>query len=155
MVAMAHSDSTYRDALLTIFAQEREAELEHQAGLHDKAIRRLQALVNTVDISKPDRGWCIQVIAIYCNLRSKAESSALQCVAHQKNTLFLRPRECMRFQKEDALRPEKRVELIISWIKQFNHFESLMLSLMRISRLCYARPADWTTRHLCTQVVTE
>ena len=118
--------------MLNIFAAELEAESSYQTGDPDKAVARLQKLLDKeIKTDKADRGWYLQEMARYKYAQSKSQSNDLQLSAHRLNRFLLSPKFGMQVQKIELI-GQKRIERIHSWASNFSSFEELRLTLDEI-----------------------
>jgi replicative superfamily II helicase len=134
--------STSSGVTLEIFSRELEAEKKYLNGDLDGAVRTLQTLVDEKVNDEFDRGWYLQEMARYKYPQSKEESNRLQVSAHRKNRFLLKPRTGMQFIKIEVV-SQKRVERIISWIKEFEDYKDLSITLEDIlSSISFGVKAD-------------
>jgi replicative superfamily II helicase len=121
-------DETKDVNILDILVREKKAEDLHSTGNDGAAVKALQSLMDDLNPSQEDRGWYLQEMARYTYGTSKVESNRLQVSAHKKNPLLLKPKEGMVVEK---LTPtgQKRIENIISWMRQCGSSENLLLKI--------------------------
>lgn len=128
--------------MLDLFQKEFEAEKTYQDGDIDGAIKTLQSLMDEEIADESDKGWYLQEMARYRYPHSKAESNKLQLAAHRKNRFLLKPQVGMEVSRIEAV-SQKRIENIISWIKQFDGYEDLSIALEDIlSAMTFGTLAD-------------
>lgn len=128
--------------MLHVFATELKAELKYQEGKYDAAVSIIQEFINAFLKDDTEKGWYLQEMARYLYPKSKSESNKIQVGAHQKNRFLLKPRTGMVVTKI-TITSQKRVGNILNWIKQFDTFEELSLSLEGIlSSLRFMVDAD-------------
>jgi len=103
--------------MLDIFSAELQAETLYQSGAVDKAVARLQQLLDDANFTKSERGWYLQEMARYRH-QDPLESARLQRAAHGSNRYLLRPREGVRITQ---LTPtaQRRARAIIEWAQTF------------------------------------
>ena len=115
-------------AILDLFEKEFEAEKKYQGGDIDGAIRTLQSLIDQQITDESDKGWYLQEMARYRYPHSKSESNKLQVAAHRKNRFLLKPDVGMQVSKIATV-SQRRIENIISWVKQFDNYEELSIAV--------------------------
>ncbi len=115
-------------SILDLFQKEFEAEKRYQGGDVEGAIKTLQSLIDEQITDESDRGWYLQEMARYKYRHSKAESNKLQIAAHRKNRFLLKPQVGMEVSKIAAI-SQRRIENIISWVKQFDNYEELSIAV--------------------------
>jgi replicative superfamily II helicase len=129
-------------AILDLFDKEFEAEKQYQGGDIDGAIRTLQSLIDGQITDESDKGWYLQEMARYRYPHSKSESNKLQIAAHRKNRFLLKPDVGMQVSKIATV-SQRRIENIISWVKQFDTYEELSIAVEDIlSSLTFGTLAD-------------
>ena len=117
---------------LDIFTAEHTAEKTFQAGKPEKAMSLLQQLLDKQKIAGAERGWYLQEMARYAYAFDKERSNELQIAAHQLNRYLLKPRKGMVFEPISA-KGQKRIERIISWIKEFATADDLLIEVDAIT----------------------
>jgi replicative superfamily II helicase len=125
------SPSITGGGILNLFQQELEAERKFSDGDADGAIRILQSLIDKEVFSEAEKGWYLQEIARYYYPGSKEESNKIQVAAHKKNRFLLKPRTGMQVSKIKVV-SQKRIESIISWVKQFENYQELAVAVADI-----------------------
>jgi replicative superfamily II helicase len=129
MNAMAARGSAARPEFLKMFQAEVAAEREFQDGSPDRAVEKIQKLIDVLKPSAADRGWYLQEVARYTYALSKARADEFQRTAHQINRSLLRPKEGMIFTKVPTLAPEKRLERIKDWLVSHEVFENVAIAV--------------------------
>lgn len=143
MNAMTIRSAPARPGLLALFDAELGAEREFQEGKVDRAVARIQALLDGMEIGDADRGFYLQEIARYTYAASKATADERQRAAHQANRSLLRPKDGMIFTKVRTLAPEKRLERIKEWLTNHETFENVATAVDEIlSDLAFGVDAD-------------
>lgn len=132
MNSMAARGSTVRPELLKMFQAEVDAEREFQDGNPDRAVEKIQKLIDSLRPEAADRGWYLQEIARYTYVLSKTRANEFQRTAHKTNRNLLRPKEGMIFTKVPALAPEKRLERIKEWLVSNEIFENVAIAVDNI-----------------------
>lgn len=128
--------------VLDLFQLEFDAEKKFQNGDAEGAIQSLQMLVDKYVNDDSDKGWYLQEMARYKYSQNKAESNKLQITAHRKNRFLLRPRSGMQVDKIKVI-SQKRMENVIAWIKGFESYEELSVTLEDIlSNISFGVKAD-------------
>ena len=117
---------------LDIFTAERTAEMTFQSGKPEKGMNLLQQLLDEQKMTGTERGWYLQEMARYAHAFDKDKSNELQIAAHQLNRYLLKPRKGMVFEPISA-KGQKRIERIISWIKEFTTPDDLLIELDAIT----------------------
>jgi len=129
-------------AALKIFSAEHAAELAFRAHKPEKAMTILQDLMDKEKITGTESGWYLQEMARYAYSYDKARSNELQVAAHQRNKYLLRPRQGMVVETICAT-GQKRIERMISWIKEFATADDLLVEIDAItSSLRFGVTAD-------------
>ncbi len=131
MNTMSLRGSVARPELLKMFQAEVAAELEFQNGNSDRAVEKIQKLLDQqkLKVVDADRGWYLQEMARYTYVSSKSHADELQRVAHKTNRNLLRPREGMIVTKIPTLTPEKRLERIKDWLVSHEVFENIAIAV--------------------------
>jgi replicative superfamily II helicase len=119
-------------AALDIFVTEYAAERAFQSDKPEKAAGMLQSLLDKQKILGPERGWYLQEMARYIHTVDKDRSNELQVAAHQQNRYLLKPRSGMVFEPISA-KGQKRIERLITWIKDFDTAEDLLMEIDNIT----------------------
>lgn len=114
--------------ILNIFEAERKSYEKFQLGDYTEAIKIIQNLIDTNNLSEEEEGWYLQEMAKYIYPYSKSQSNELQISAHKKNRYLLKPKEGMEISKLSTI-SLKRIESIISWIKSFENYEDLIIDI--------------------------
>lgn len=117
--------------LLEVFSKESIAERLFLNGEIEKAVNLLQEVVDRPSISAAEQGWFLQEMARYMYSQSKRNAEALQMAAHKRNRLLLKPRSLRQITKLIPI-PQKRTKQIISWIKGFELFQDVMITVDEI-----------------------
>jgi replicative superfamily II helicase len=117
---------------LNIFAAEYVAEKAFQSGKPEKAMNLVQQLLDEQNIAGAERGWYLQEMARYTHAFNKEKSNELQIAAHRLNRYLLKPRKGMAFDPISA-KGQKRIERMISWIKEFSTADDLMIEIDAIT----------------------
>lgn len=131
MNVMEMRGSAARPALLRMFQAELDAERLFQEGNSDRAVEKIQSLLDEQKLKMvdADRGWYLQEMARYTYLSSRARADELQRAAHKTNRNLLRPREGMIVTKIPTLTPEKRLERIKDWLVSHEIFENVAIAV--------------------------
>jgi replicative superfamily II helicase len=117
---------------LNIFGAEYAAERTFQSGKPEKAVTLVQELIDEQKIAGAERGWYLQEMARYAHEFDREKSNELQVSAHRLNRYLLKPRKGMAFDPISA-KGQKRIERIISWIKDFSTPDDLMIEIDAIT----------------------
>jgi len=117
---------------LNIFAAEYVAEKTFQSGKPEKAMNLVQQLLDDQNTAGAERGWYLQEMARYTHAFNKEKSNELQIAAHRLNTYLLKPRKGMAFDPISS-KGQKRIERMISWIKEFSTADDLMIEIDAIT----------------------
>ncbi|MCU0442339.1 MAG: DEAD/DEAH box helicase family protein [Bacteroidia bacterium] len=117
--------------VLNVLQLEKDAEVKHLMGEHEKAADIIQKLIDDFVTDKTEIGWYMQEISRYLYPKSKTESNAKQVAAHKMNKLLLKPREGMNVSKINFV-SQNRIENIIKWIKGFDNHQQLTIQLDEI-----------------------
>jgi replicative superfamily II helicase len=117
---------------LDIFTAEYNAETAFQSGKPEKAMKLLQDLLDEKKIAGAERGWYLQEMARYAQAFDRERSNELQVAAHRSNKHLLKPRKGMLFEPLSA-KGQKRVERIVSWVKEFATAEDLLIEIDAIT----------------------
>lgn len=118
--------------LLEVLQLEKQAEELHIIGEHEKAIEKIQKLIDThVDPQdKIERAYYLQEMGRYAYRNQKSKSNAFQINAYKTNKALLKPTHGIEFQKLKMDR--RRSENILSWLKEFERFEDLQIQVGQI-----------------------
>ncbi len=114
--------------ILNIFSAEMKAEEKYYGGQYEEAANIIQKIIDSYVEIGTDKGWYLQEKARYLYSSSKANSNELQVIAHRYNRYLLRPKNGMVFSKISTI-SQKRIENIVKYIKEFNAFDELTLSI--------------------------
>jgi replicative superfamily II helicase len=114
--------------ILNIFSAEMKAEEKYYGGQYEEAANIIQKIIDSDVEIGADKGWYLQEKARYTYSSSKSSSNELQVIAHRYNRYLLRPKNGMVFSKISTI-SQKRIENIVKYIKEFNAFDDLTLSV--------------------------
>lgn len=133
--------SVKEGAALTIFQAELDGEQQLQRGEVDRAVKTLQKFIDSEVKEVGDRAWCIQEMARYTASRSAVEANKLQVAAYKQNGFLLKPRDGIQVTRLEI--SQKRTTGVITWLRQFDSPEELMLATDEIvGRLRFGVDAD-------------
>lgn len=107
---------------------ERKAAVSNYSGDYEKACDSIQKIVDNYCTDESERGWYLQLLARYKYLDSKVEANSLQKSAFLKNHELLKPSEGINYKKLEYIN-ENRVQRILSYIKNFQNYQELMISI--------------------------
>ena len=128
--------------VLNTYVAELEAEQSYSKGDYQKAANLLQKALDEGAVDKADVGWYLQDIARYYYRDNRAEAEKTQRTAHNINRLLLLPAAGVTVTKLTLISQE-RVERIIKWIKNFENYQELNITLSDIlSRLSFGVKAE-------------
>ena len=98
-------------------------------GEFSKAREAMQKFIDELPSTNDlERGWYLQQLARYSYHISKTESNTLQKAAFNKNTELLKPKEGIEYKKISYIN-ENRLNRIRAFLRKFNDFEELRLSI--------------------------
>lgn len=130
------------DRILKAYVAELNAESTFSQGDYQGAVAKLQHSLDDGLIDKADVGWYLQDMARYQYKANKIESARLQKEAHKSNHLLLLPAAGVTITKL-TLVSQGRMERIIDWIKKFENYSQLNVTLSDIlGRLNFGVKAD-------------
>jgi len=122
---------TIDNSILDIFQSELEAEQFYNNGEYENARAVIQKIIDNNSFDNSDNGWYLQLMARMIYPLSKTDSNGLQIEAHKKNRSLLKPISGMQISRLKTI-SQKRMESIAEWIKKFDSFNDLYLSLVEI-----------------------
>lgn len=130
------------DRILNSYVAELNAEITFAKGCYQDAVAQLQHSLDDGLVDRADVGWYLQDMARYQYKANKIESVRLQLAAHSSNHLLLLPAAGVTITKL-TLVSQGRVERIIAWIKKFENYNQLNVTLSDIlGRLNFGVKAD-------------
>lgn len=130
------------DRILKSYVAELNAEITFAKGCYQDAVAQLQHSLDDGLVDRADVGWYLQDMARYQYKANKIESVRLQLAAHSSNHLLLLPAAGVTITKL-TLVSQGRVERIIAWIKKFENYNQLNVTLSDIlGRLNFGVKAD-------------
>ncbi|WP_298509125.1 DEAD/DEAH box helicase family protein [uncultured Kordia sp.] len=120
------------DNILDILEKERRAEEKYSQGEYEEAVKEIQFILdNYIDPSnRTERGWYLQQMARFKYNISVSKSNKFQIQAHKNNKYLYKPSQGMDFKRLEI--HENRVQKIIEWIKKYENYEELSISLNTI-----------------------
>ncbi|MFY2565748.1 DEAD/DEAH box helicase [Achromobacter ruhlandii] len=128
--------------ILDIYAAELKAEKAYMAGDYSAAAAILQDLLDGGNVDAEDKGWYLQERARYFYSSARLDSQTQQQAAHKSNMLLLRPPTGVTVTKL-TLRSQGRVERVQKWIRNFDNYGSLDVTVSDIlGRLVFGVNAD-------------
>ena len=107
---------------------ERDAEKYFFLGDYENAIGLIQKLIDNYCTTESERGWYMQLMAMYKYNLSKVESNATQKIAFTKNLQLLKPKEGISYKALDFIN-ENRISRLKSWINQHSDYSEMMLAV--------------------------
>ncbi len=129
-------------ALLDMYAAELDAEKSFMAGDHERATKRLQAMLDGHPFDAADRGWYLQMMGRFNYPANRQEFSRLQLAAHGLNRIVMRPPQGLTVAKLTVV-SQGRVERIADWIRSHGDYAHLDVALADIlGRLAFQVKAD-------------
>ena len=130
------------DRILKAYVAELAAEIAYAKGDYQGAVAQLQHSLDIGLVDKADLGWYMQDMARYQYQANRTESVRLQLAAHAANRLLLLPAAGVTITKL-TLVSQGRMERIIVWIKKFENYHQLDVTLSDIlGRLGFGVKAD-------------
>jgi replicative superfamily II helicase len=128
--------------ILNAYVAELNAEKAFIKGDYQGAATQLQGSLDNGTVDKADIGWYLQDMARYQYRGDRTESARLQRAAHSDNHLLLLPAAGVTITKLTLI-SQGRVERIIAWIKKFENYTLLDVTLSDIlGRLVFGVKAD-------------
>jgi len=113
---------------LDILELERDAEKAFFIGNYEDATKLIQEIIDNYCTTDSDRGWYLQIKAMYEYYLSKTESNKLQKAAFNKNLHLLKPRDGVNYKSLTFIN-ENRIKRIKESICKYDDFDELMLSI--------------------------
>lgn len=110
-----------------ILSIESEAEKLYQEKMYDKAIKKLQLAIDKIS-DENEKSWYLQQLARYTYKLSVIEANTIQTSAFRKNKQLLKPKEGINYEKIEYIN-ENRTKKIKSWIKKFENYKEMNLSV--------------------------
>lgn len=136
------------ERVLNILQLEKEAELQYKYGECQKAVDIIQRLIDTYINDNSEKGWYMQEMARYLYSKNKVDSNKKQIIAHKLNNYLLKPREGMDLVNISFVN-QNRINNIISWVRQFDNHDLLMIQLEEtLGNLQFGIKADTFERSL-------
>lgn len=130
------------ERILKSYVAELDAESTFAKGDYQNAVAQLQQSLDDGLVDRADVGWYLQDMARYQYKANKIESERLQLAAHKSNHLLLLPAAGVTITKL-TLVSQGRMERIIEWIKKFENYSQLNVTLSDIlGRLNFGVKAD-------------
>ncbi|MBU9373500.1 DEAD/DEAH box helicase family protein [Burkholderia multivorans] len=130
------------ERVLRVYASELAAEQAYRDGDYATAADVLQKLLDKKQVDDADKGWYLQQMARYQYRSDRPESQRLQIAAHKENRFLLRPSNGVTVAKLTMV-SQGRVERIMSWVRKFETYEQLDITLSDIlGRLVFGTKAD-------------
>lgn len=119
------------ERVLRIYSSELAAEQAYRDGDYATATDAIQKLLDMKQVGEADKGWYLQEMARYQFRANRPESQRLQVVAHKNNRLLLKPSDGVTVAKLTII-SQGRVERIMSWVRKFETYEQLHITLSDI-----------------------
>jgi replicative superfamily II helicase len=117
------------ERFIEIFDLERRAEEAFIKNDFESAKKHIQSIIDMYYSDCNDlKGWYLQKVAKYIYLSDPTESNLMQVSAHKSNPYVLKPKTGMEFKRLEAINAV-RIERINEWIKSFDNFEQMILSV--------------------------
>jgi len=130
------------DRILKAYVAELNAEKAFVKGDYQGAAAQLQHSLDKGIVDKADVGWYLQDMARYQYRGNRTESVRLQLAAHVANRLLLLPAAGVTITKLTLI-SQGRMERIIAWIRKFENYDLLDVTLSDIlGRLVFGVKAD-------------
>lgn len=130
------------DRVLNAYVAELNAETAFVRGDYQGAVTQLQRSLDSGSVDRTDIGWYLQDMARYQYQANRTESVRLQLAAHAANRLLLLPAAGVTITKL-TLVSQGRMERIIAWIRKFENYHQLDVTLSDIlGRLVFGVKAD-------------
>lgn len=128
--------------ILNLFKMELDAEEKYEKGDINKALDTVQSILDKKLNDSDDYGWYLQEMARYKYSLDSSESEKMQIAAHKSNFGLLKPKDGIVIEKLTMV-SHKRMERIIVWLKKFDNYNEMYLSLSEtISKLKFGVKAD-------------
>ncbi len=108
---------------------EKQAENCYLLRDYDKAIATLDQLIQISDVA--DKGWYLQLMATYLCSVDPTKSMGLQLKARTTNNRLFRPPEGLKHTRLTST-GTSRTGLILEWVKQYESYNSMIISLTNI-----------------------
>jgi len=130
------------ESILKQYETELFAETQFISGDFAKATKVLQELIDKEVAHEDDRGWYLQEMARYNYSSNRVDAQNYQVAAHKKNRFLLKPSEGVTVSRL-ALIPHSRADAIIEWVKSFNDYNEMNVTISDIlSNLAFGVKAD-------------
>lgn len=130
------------EGLLKIYAVELEAERSVLSGDYAVAANKLQGLLDQQKFDSEDKAWYLQEMARYNYRANRPESQRLQIAAYKMNRFLLEPATGVTV-AQLTLVSQGRMERIIDWVKKFENYQQLEVTLSDIlGQLVFGTKAD-------------
>lgn len=129
MDEIKHTDSEKK--LFKILELEKEAEEYFQSNHYNKAINKIQQIIDNQALELSEKGWYLQQMARYQYPIDKVKSNKFQLAAHKNNKLLMKPNEGLNIENIGYL-SQNRIKNIKSWISKFSDFEQLIINLEEV-----------------------
>ena len=111
--------------------KEREAELYYQKGQYQKAISIVQEIINNINNDEAEKGWYLQLKAIYEYSVDKQRSLEIQLAALNANYRLSHPPDGIQYKKLSR-GGINRAQRIFEYINSKENFTSLILDINNI-----------------------
>ncbi len=108
---------------------EKEAENYYLLRDYEKSVAALDQLILVADIA--DKGWYLQLMATYMYSTDRAKSMGLQLKARMANNRLFRPPEGLKHTRLTST-GTSRTGRIFEWVKQYESYNSMLISLTNI-----------------------
>ncbi len=119
------------ESFIKRFQTEREAEQYYSIRQYDKAIKMIQELIDSFNLSDAEEGWYIQLLGLYTYRFNRTKAMELQLKAHSLNQYLSAPIEGITYEKIQPL-VDQREEIILNWIKNHKNFNNMIIDLYSI-----------------------
>jgi hypothetical protein len=131
-----------RNKIYEIMKIEYDAEKQFILGECNKACELMQKLCDRFNNNDLERGWYLQQLARYKYRTSKVDSNQIQKSAFMKNLQLLKPPEGISYKKIEFIN-QSRVKRIIDWMRQYENYNEMMISLEGILQdLSFGMPSE-------------
>jgi len=107
---------------------ERDAYKAGYIGDYEKAVEKVQKIIDDFCSDESEKGWYLQIMARYKYFDSKIESNSLQKSAFLKNHELLKPKEGITYKKINFIN-ENRINRIKNYINGYDNYQDLMISV--------------------------
>lgn len=121
------SENKKIDNIHEILSLEREAEKLYQEKMYDKAIEKIQIVLDKIS-DENEKSWYLQQLARYTYKLSVFDANTIQTSAFRKNKQLLKPKEGINYERIEYIN-ENRTKKIKNWIKKFGNYQEMILSV--------------------------